>query len=477
MDTESEQPNELQTFLPKGEEAREDLLNHSTKVTVIPAKSKEKDYLNGHSDLSTSDPFKLRQVDNPTTDGETLTHLLKACLGSGILAMPYAFKNGGILFGAVVTIIIGIICAHCAYILVKSAHAIYYRIRAPALTYAEIGEATFKHGPNFFKKFAQPARLCIVVGLFLTYFGTCCAYNVIIAGNLEQVIKHYHYFKDVNKRWFILALLLPLILLSYVPNLKSLAICSQIANVLMGSTIGISLYYIFTGTPLKSPAELPTIAPIENLPEFFSIVIFAMECIGVIMPLENNMEKPKHILGKCGVMNKGMSTVTLIYFILGFIGYLKYGDKIEEVITLNLPVEEIGSQCAKVFVAFAVFFTYGLQFYVCLDIIWIAVKDRITKNSKMYNYLLRTILVILSVIVAIAVPEISPFLTIIGALFFSALGIVFPAVIELLVFWDDGFGYCYWKLVKTIFLIFFGVLAMIFGTHSGIKGVIKSYSK
>lgn len=59
------------------------------------------------------------------------------------------------------------------------------------------------------------------------------------------------------------------------------------------------------------------------------------------MPLENNMEKPKHILGKCGVMNKGMSTVTLIYFILGFIGYLKYGDKIEEVITLNLPVEEM----------------------------------------------------------------------------------------------------------------------------------------
>lgn len=53
-------------------------------------------------------------------DGETLTHLLKACLGSGILAMPYAFKNGGILFGAVVTIFIGIICAHCAYILVSN---------------------------------------------------------------------------------------------------------------------------------------------------------------------------------------------------------------------------------------------------------------------------------------------------------------------------------------------------------------------
>lgn len=59
------------------------------------------------------------------------------------------------------------------------------------------------------------------------------------------------------------------------------------------------------------------------------------------MPLENNMESPKHFLGKCGVMNKGMSTVTLIYFFLGFVGYLKYGDGIKDVITLSLPPGEM----------------------------------------------------------------------------------------------------------------------------------------
>lgn len=44
------------------------------------------------------------------------------------------------------------------FIQVKSAHAIYYRIRVPALTYAELGEATFTYGPSYFKIFAKPVR-------------------------------------------------------------------------------------------------------------------------------------------------------------------------------------------------------------------------------------------------------------------------------------------------------------------------------
>lgn len=50
----------------------------------------------------------------------TLVHLLKSSLGTGVLAMPMAFKNGGLIFGFVGTIVVGIICTHCVYILVSS---------------------------------------------------------------------------------------------------------------------------------------------------------------------------------------------------------------------------------------------------------------------------------------------------------------------------------------------------------------------
>ncbi|KAG8306019.1 hypothetical protein J6590_056694 [Homalodisca vitripennis] len=55
------------------------------------------------------------------SDSGALLHLLKSSLGSGILAMPNAFKNGGLGFGIVGTVIVGIICTHCVQMLRNAA--------------------------------------------------------------------------------------------------------------------------------------------------------------------------------------------------------------------------------------------------------------------------------------------------------------------------------------------------------------------
>lgn len=60
-----------------------------------------------------------------------------------------------------------------------------------------------------------------------------------------------------------------------------------------------------------------------------------------VMPLENSMKTPQHFIGICGVLNQGMGGVTLVYIMLGFLGYLKYGDITKGSITLNLPTEEM----------------------------------------------------------------------------------------------------------------------------------------
>lgn len=53
-------------------------------------------------------------------DNETLTHLLKASLGTGILAMPIAFMYAGLVFGIFATIFTALICTHCSYVLVST---------------------------------------------------------------------------------------------------------------------------------------------------------------------------------------------------------------------------------------------------------------------------------------------------------------------------------------------------------------------
>lgn len=47
-----------------------------------------------------------------------MIHLLKGNIGTGILAMPDAFRNAGWLVGIFGTMFMAIICTHCMHILV-----------------------------------------------------------------------------------------------------------------------------------------------------------------------------------------------------------------------------------------------------------------------------------------------------------------------------------------------------------------------
>lgn len=310
-------------------------------------------------------------------------------------------------------------------------------------------------------------------GLFITYFGTCSVYTVIIAENFLQIYEHYAQTK-IDVRIVIAMLLIPLILLSWVPNLKYLAPFSAVANVFMGIGLTITFYYLCQDMPPISDRQLHT--SFLKIPPFFGIVIFAMEAIGVVMPLENSMKTPQHFIGLCGVLNQGMSGVTLVYILLGFLGYVKYGDEAKGSITLNLPIEEIPAQVVKVLIALAVFCTFGLQFYVCLEIGWDALKDKFTKRPTLVNYMMRTILVTAAVLLAVAVPTIGPFVGLLGAFCFSILGLLVPVFIETVTYWEQGFGKWNWVIWKNVVVVLFGLLALWFGSKDAISDIAKMYS-
>lgn len=51
---------------------------------------------------------------------ESLTHLLRGNIGSGLMAMGDAYKNGGLLLAPVLTLFLGIVCVHCQHVLVST---------------------------------------------------------------------------------------------------------------------------------------------------------------------------------------------------------------------------------------------------------------------------------------------------------------------------------------------------------------------
>lgn len=50
---------------------------------------------------------------------DTMIHILKGNIGTGVLAMPIAFCNAGLVIGTIGCMVLGVISVHCMHMLVS----------------------------------------------------------------------------------------------------------------------------------------------------------------------------------------------------------------------------------------------------------------------------------------------------------------------------------------------------------------------
>lgn len=176
------------------------------------------------------DPSVHRTLEHPTSNVDTMIHLLKGNIGTGILAMPDAFKNSGLYVGLFGTLIMGTICTHCMHMLVGCSHELCRRIQKPSLDFSEVCFTAFETGPPGLRKYSKTARTIINIFLVITQLGFCCVYFVFVAVNIQEVVAHY--FFKLPTRVYLLLMLIPMVLLNLVRNLKYLTPVSLFAAIL-----------------------------------------------------------------------------------------------------------------------------------------------------------------------------------------------------------------------------------------------------
>lgn len=136
------------------------------------------------------------------------------------------------------------------------------------------------------------------------------------------------------------------------------------------------------------------------------------------------------------------------------------------------------AQSVKLMIALAIFLTYALQFYVPNEIIWRSVKGYFGKHETIGQYCVRIGLVVLTVLVAVAVPNLGPFISLIGAVCVSTLGLMFPALVEIITYWESpGFGRYNWRMVKNVLLIIFGIIGFLAGTYVSVLEILEGYDE
>ncbi|EDX08900.1 proton-coupled amino acid transporter-like protein CG1139 [Drosophila simulans] len=419
------------------------------------------------------DPHQHRELKNPTTNFQTFTHFLKASVGTGVLAMPSAFAHAGYVNGTLLTLIIGSLALYCLHILIKCMYILCKRQRVPYVSFSQAMNLGLKQGPPWLRCLA-PIAVPFVDGFLAFYhFGICCVYVVFIAESIKQLVDEYLVVWDVRIHMCII--IVPLLLIYSIKNLKLLAPFSSAANLLLLVGFGIILYYIFEDLPPLSERD-PFVAA-GKLPTFFGTVLFALEAVGVILAIEENMATPKSFVGPCGILNGGMSIVLGLYVLLGFFGYWKYGNESEGSITLNIPQSEIPAQVVKVFFAITTWISYALQGYVTAHILWDKYLSKRFKETRQtfYELVFRAIIVLLTFGCAVAIPDLSVFLSLVGSFCLSILGLIFPVLLQICVQYTEGYGPFRIKLIINLLLLCFGIFGGVVGTYVSILDIIAVY--
>lgn len=414
-----------------------------------------------------------------TSNLQTMMHMFKGNIGTGILAMPYAFSNIGIWAGFFGTGVIALIAVHCMRLLVESSHFLCHLTGKETIDYGYCMDFAFKNcqggGPKT-KKAGRWMRKLVNLNLQITQFGFCCVYFVFMADNIGHVINQNANL-DLSSRAY-MAMILPFVLLlSCMRSVRKLSYFSTLANFLCLSGLIVVYAQLFQDIP--SVDSVPALnSDYTRWPLFLATTIYTFEGIGVVLPLENKMKTPQSFLPWNGVLNTAMIITCCLYVSVGFYGYLKFGSGCLGSITLNLPADSWLNDAVRVMFSVAMFITYALMLFVPIEIIWPILRKRIKREAwkKPLERVFRCFLVLCTFGIAMAIPHLGPFISLIGSFASSSLALLFPVLIDSLVRWPSRFGCCNWRLFKNIAIFIFGFIGFFFGTWQSVNEIILAFN-
>lgn len=107
--------------------------------------------------------------------------------------MAQAIKNGGLIFGPIVTVFMAIICIECMHMLVKGGEYIMQVLELNVRPdYAEVVRLCFEKSKNEkLRKMANVMQKLCNIAIVITQLGFCCVYFLFVTESIKLVIDYY----------------------------------------------------------------------------------------------------------------------------------------------------------------------------------------------------------------------------------------------------------------------------------------------
>ncbi|KAI4141340.1 MAG: hypothetical protein LQ341_003539 [Variospora aurantia] len=373
--------------------------------------------------------------------------LLKAFIGTGIMFLPKAFKNGGILFSSITLVTVSLLSC-------LSFHLLLLCRRRYGGGYGELGSVI--GGSRF--------RSLILTSITLSQIGFVCSGIIFIAQNLHSFLNAVSPGPTIGigTKSLIAIQLVVLIPLAWIRDISRLGPAAMLADVF----IFIGLFYIwyYDISTLATIGLHPSVQ-LFNPRDFTLTVgsaIFTFEGIGLILPIQSSMAEPSKFPRLLYIV---MVIVTIIFTSVGALCYATFGYQTRVEIISNYPQTSKLVNAVQFLYSTAVLVGTPVQLFPATRIIENKIfgdrdtgkKSAATKWKK--NGFRTAITVLCGLISIVGASDLDKFVALIGAFACVPLVYIYPAFLHY-----KGVARSPWVKAGDLLLCAIGTGAMVYST-------------
>lgn len=392
-------------------------------------------------------------VSQQSTYGQAVLNGMNVLCGVGILSTPYAVKEGGwlsltiLLIYAVLSFYTGLLLRYCLD-------------SAPGLeTYPDIGQAAF----------GRIGRFAISIILYVELYACCVEYIILESDNLSSLFPNAHLalggFELGCHHLFALATTIAVLPTCWLRDLSLLSYISA-GGVIASVLVVLCLFWAGLVDQIGFVRQGSTLN-LSTLPVAIGLYGYCYSGHAVFPNIYTSMAKPSQYPA---VLLTSFAICTFMCGGAAVLGYLMFGESTESQFTLNMPQNLVASKVAVWTTVVNPFTKYALT----MSPVAMSLEELIPSQhgkSHIFAILIRTTLVISSLLVGLTIPFFGLVMALIGSLLTMLVTLILPCACYLSILWGK---LNYVEVFACVLIIVVGAFSSAFGTYSALSKIIEN---
>ncbi|KAJ2838723.1 hypothetical protein FBU31_000854, partial [Coemansia sp. 'formosensis'] len=380
---------------------------------------------------------------------KTFFLLIKSFIGSGVLFLPRAFYNGGLLFSSSLMLVVAAVSLYTMLLLVKC----YERVHCG---YGEMGR----------RLFGKWMERVVLGSILVSQIGFSCAGAIFVATNMRDLFNaatgcRYRLGLDF---WVVaqMAVLLPLCLVRHIKGFSAIALLADVFIV-------IGLVYVW-GVDVSVLGRLGmgyvrNFNP-ENYSLFLGTAAYTFEGYALILPIVDSMRQPAKFPA---VLSLVMAICTIIAVSIGALSYAAFGEKTEAIVLLNMPTNTAATLAVQLLYSSAILFSIPLMMLPVIRILEQALFPRrsgkLSKTVKLQKNVFRALLMVGIIGISVTgVERVDKLVAIIGGFACIPISFIYPPLFHLKAVAESR-----WERICDVALAGLGVVAFLYVTYGAVS--------